>query len=1085
MISHRHLYNIRKINDHQNSTIDKIIEYVYLDNFPEILLKDKSTFINKIESQIIEMIKLNNKGKEFNNNSDILLYQNKKPLLLSRYEYEYSLLNSQYEKYRQSPNEISYLTKIIKHCVNQDNIPLHKCDMENKFGKFIEVINNKKDLNNSSKSNDYKNNNYVICTKCRFCNIISFIKIFCSDCKCVFFSYKLNNNEDENILPATWKEYHCNVLINEKMKCIKCGSILYINLITKQLICLNKKCNFSAIPRSIIWKCKICKKDFRSSIKVYNPLESKILQNEIWRSLIYKQKAYPKNNLCCLKNEKNENIRYYHDKFCKGELYKGNVNGNEIIVCGKCHAVNFYDKFIWTCPKCNKKINNHKDVKEKKDNNNNSNNNNINIKVKNNLKPMNENKSTNNINELSLNQSKEKAIKIFNNKSKFIFQYFFTEKKNNKNNSQRINKINETEKKIAKLKQDLTMPTIQNNSFLNKNIEKIENKSKNNIIKKIFFKKKIKYKKTLLDILEEREKYKLDNKSIEGNKNEQEKKETIKLDKSLINMKFNKRRTKLLGESNLNTSKKNYRKILFQQSLSPQNISNTNNMLINSNENNEQIIKINLFNKSLKDIKKLSTDEEDTDRKTYKNLIYSKIYKEEHSTTTNDENEKIEIIKHNKTYMKNPKINFDFKKKYLKEPDFCEIKITPKKKSDKKKFQEENKLFKKVSVTNTMNNSLLKRDKSQQNSNIRKKNQLIKQIYLDKINIKKQDRFARSRDNIKQNILKEVSKQFIEINNNTNINYINNKSIINISPFGDINKNFISKEVFLNISKDCKIPPFQEDDIKYINSIGMGSYGVIYLVEDKLAKKKYALKRVICQDISKIIKIKKEFELCYNLNHPNIIKIYNIYFKYIDSITYLLYILMEKAESDWENLIEKRAETKNYYKEGELINTLKQLVNAMVFLQEKGIAHRNIKPKNILICENNIYKITDLCEAKQNNNEKELSTLKGSQLFMSPNLFFVLKYDGNSLKINHNVFKSDVFSLGYCFLYAMALDIKLIKNIREEKSMDNIISKIKKYKMNERYSEKLMNIIYKMIQTDENKRYDFIELNEEINQIII
>ena len=27
-----------------------------------------------------------------------------------------------------------------------------------------------------------------------------------------------------------------------------------------------------------------------------------------------------------------------------------------------------------------------------------------------------------------------------------------------------------------------------------------------------------------------------------------------------------------------------------------------------------------------------------------------------------------------------------------------------------------------------------------------------------------------------------------------------------------------------------------------------------------------------------------------------------------------------------------------------------------------------------------------------------------------------------------------------------------------------------------------MDIIYKMIQTDENKRYDFIELNEEINK---
>ena len=192
---------------------------------------------------------------------------------------------------------------------------------------------------------------------------------------------------------------------------------------------------------------------------------------------------------------------------------------------------------------------------------------------------------------------------------------------------------------------------------------------------------------------------------------------------------------------------------------------------------------------------------------------------------------------------------------------------------------------------------------------------------------------------------------------------------------------------------------------------------------------------------------------------------------------------MEKAESTWEKEIEKRAETKNYYTEKELINALKQLVDALLYLQKKGISHRNIKPSNILICENNVYKISDLDEVKENdNNENKLATLKGNQLFMSPNLFFVLKYDGNCIKVKHNLFKSDVFSLGYCFLYAMALDIKLIKNIREESSMNDVILIIKNYGIDKRYSKQFMDIIYKMIQTDENKRYDFYELNNDINK---
>ena len=243
------------------------------------------------------------------------------------------------------------------------------------------------------------------------------------------------------------------------------------------------------------------------------------------------------------------------------------------------------------------------------------------------------------------------------------------------------------------------------------------------------------------------------------------------------------------------------------------------------------------------------------------------------------------------------------------------------------------------------------------------------------------------------------------------------------------------------------------------------------------------MKRVICRDISDIIKYKKEFELCYLLNHSYLIKIYNIFFKYIDTTTYLLYILMEKAESNLENEIEKRAETKNYYTEKELIRILKQLIDVLFYLQKKGIAHRNIKPQNILICENNIYKLTDLGEAKENNSDKLLSTLKGNQLFMAPNLFFMLKYDGNCLKVKHNLYKSDVFSLGYCFLYAMALDIKIIKNIREENTMNDVKLIIKKYEIDKRYSENFMNVIYKMIQTDENKRYDFFELNDNIKKI--
>ena len=97
MISKKQSLN-KKSNIFQSSTINKIIEYVYSQNFEEIIIKDKFSFINNIDLQILEMIKSNSKGNEIQYKSDLSLYQNQKPSILSRYDLDYSLLKSQYEK---------------------------------------------------------------------------------------------------------------------------------------------------------------------------------------------------------------------------------------------------------------------------------------------------------------------------------------------------------------------------------------------------------------------------------------------------------------------------------------------------------------------------------------------------------------------------------------------------------------------------------------------------------------------------------------------------------------------------------------------------------------------------------------------------------------------------------------------------------------------------------------------------------------------------------------------------------------------------------------------------------------------------
>ena len=149
-------------------------------------------------------------------------------------------------------------------------------------------------------------------------------------------------------------------------------------------------------------------------------------------------------------------------------------------------------------------------------------------------------------------------------------------------------------------------------------------------------------------------------------------------------------------------------------------------------------------------------------------------------------------------------------------------------------------------------------------------------------------------------------------------------------------------------------------------------------------------------------------------------------------------------------------------------------------MKEKlNIAHRDIKPQNVLIFNNGIFKLADFGEAKKVN--KELNTLRGTELYMSPALYFGLKE--NKDDIEHDPFKSDLFSLGFCFVYAATMDFNLIYNLRNIRNDKEMKIKLKEYLKN-KYSEKFIWILSKMVELNEENRFDFHELNEEIDKVI-
>ena len=242
------------------------------------------------------------------------------------------------------------------------------------------------------------------------------------------------------------------------------------------------------------------------------------------------------------------------------------------------------------------------------------------------------------------------------------------------------------------------------------------------------------------------------------------------------------------------------------------------------------------------------------------------------------------------------------------------------------------------------------------------------------------------------------------------------------------------------------------------------------------------MKKIILSDEIDVDSVIKEYKMCSTYKHENIVNLLGLYSSKLDKTTYVVYILMELGKTDWEKEIRHNFEKKIEYSEKELINIVKQLTSALSFMQTKNIVHRDIKPQNIIIFKNNIYKLADFGESKQIHNISYSlinGTLRGTELYMSPLLFNGLR--NGQIDVKHNLFKSDVYSLGLCILFAATSTNKSLYDIRNFVDMEGLREYIENILEN-KYSKKLINLIISMLEIHEEKRPDFIELENIISR---
>jgi serine/threonine protein kinase/beta-lactam-binding protein with PASTA domain len=184
-----------------------------------------------------------------------------------------------------------------------------------------------------------------------------------------------------------------------------------------------------------------------------------------------------------------------------------------------------------------------------------------------------------------------------------------------------------------------------------------------------------------------------------------------------------------------------------------------------------------------------------------------------------------------------------------------------------------------------------------------------------------------------------------------------------------------------------------------LSRIGDGGMAVVYKAKDLILDRLCAVK-VLRQEFSNdeafIRRFRREAEAVASLSHPNIVNIYDIgdesdlYYivmEYVDGVTLKAYI-KEFAPVPPENSV----------------YILKQIASAIEHAHQHGIVHRDIKPQNILIDENDRVKVTDfgIALATTGATITYTNSIIGSAHYLSP----------EQAKGSVATIKSDIYAFG-------------------------------------------------------------------------
>lgn len=260
---------------------------------------------------------------------------------------------------------------------------------------------------------------------------------------------------------------------------------------------------------------------------------------------------------------------------------------------------------------------------------------------------------------------------------------------------------------------------------------------------------------------------------------------------------------------------------------------------------------------------------------------------------------------------------------------------------------------------------------------------------------------------------------------------------------------------------------------KLVREIGRGGYGSVWLVEDTFIKEQLVMKflhQTLVSDEIAIERFIRELRLARKITHTNIIRL----FDYLDLGSVAAISMEYFAGAPLSKIIhEGLMEPKR------VVGLVKTISTALETAHQAEVVHRDMKPANILVDENNVVKIVDFgIAAASKHAESRLTrtgTLVGTPTYISPEQIQGKVVDG----------RTDLYSLGI-IMYEM---LSGHPPYQAEDPMALVFMHVegdarRLDEVNPLVSKELANIVHRCIEPDPDNRYQSMaELAKALSQL--